>query len=41
VLLFLFNKATVTDSPVFNAAFNAVEEFPLKLTVKLDPAATF
>jgi hypothetical protein len=41
VLSFLTNKATVTDSPVFKAEFNAVEEFPLKLTVKLDPSATF
>jgi hypothetical protein len=41
VLLFLLNKATVTDSPTARAAFKAVEEFPLKLTVKLDVSAAF
>jgi hypothetical protein len=41
VLSFLFKRATVADSPVARAAFKAVEEFPLKLTVKLDASATF
>jgi hypothetical protein len=34
-------NATVADSPVFKAAFNAVEAFPLKLTVKFAPKLTF
>jgi hypothetical protein len=40
VLSFLFKRATVTDSPVARAEFKGVEEFPLKLTVKLDVSAT-
>ena len=34
-------NATVADSPTAKAAFNAVEEFPLKFTVKLEPKLTF
>ena len=34
-------NATVADSPIARAAFNVLEAFPLKLTVKFAPKLTF
>jgi len=40
VLFCLESNATVTDSPIAKEAFNELVESPLKLTVKLEVAAT-